>query len=72
MLNFIIKNTKSCIVSIFTRHVYIKTNWMFNNDFIEKLSPWNLALNGKKGKLMQKVEINISSQVPIEPGVLYI
>ena len=66
------KNTKSCIVSIFTRHVYIKTNWMFNNEFIEKLSPWNLALTGMKGKLMQKVEMNISSQVRIEPRVLYI
>ena len=45
---------------------------MFNNDFIEKLPPWNLALTGKKEKLIRKVEINISSQVPIEPGVLYI
>ena len=71
-MNFIIKNTKSCIVSIFTRHVYIKTNWIFNNDFIEKLSPWDLALTGKKEKLMQKVEMNISSQVGIEPRVLYI
>ena len=45
---------------------------MFNNEFIEKPSPWDLALTGKKGKLMQKVEMNISSQVGIEPGVLYI
>ena len=66
------KNTKSCIVSIFTRHVYIKNKLNVYNDFIEKLSPWNLALTGKKGKLMQKVEMNISSQVGIKPGVLYI
>ena len=45
---------------------------MFNNDFIEKLSPWNLALTANKGKLMQKVEMNISSQGRIEPRVLYI